>query len=379
MGRPGRHATLAFNAALAAWDASASALRWVARQCRRPAAAGPSEVAVGTAGVGFPEGLPPSHYAPSTVCRYGEITARFRAWCESCGVRGCTASDFAGFLAALTDSANHCVASPHGGRHDPRHLGLLRTTICAVRAGLDRPLGLELTAAVRLPPRAQPVPAAPADTVAALRRAALDVRERLLVMLACDLGLRPGQMVALRWGDVSLPRGRLYVDGPKGRLAVAIPSPCRSGLHACARGRAPGDLLLPSPQRGEHGAVTVRTLQNALRRLARRAGVTNGATFASLRKVCPAVSPPDLPSRHDASARRTKASFRSPGAHLPATAGGVMGALATRQRPPHLGAAAAPAGTIPRPHLGAFTGQLPRLHRGREGPPNGVVFRETGA
>ena len=244
--------------------------------------------------VATPEGQPTQQpYAPSTVRRYSEITTRFLAWCKSRDRSGSTAPDLAGFLAALAEPASPGMASPQGGRCDPRHLALRRTTICALRASLDRPIGLELTTAVRLPPRAPPVPAAEADTVAALRRAAGDMRERLLVILACDLGLRPGQMVARRWEDVSLPESRVYVDGPKGRLAVAIPASRHAVIQACARGHAPGSFLFPSPRRGDCTAATVRTLQNALRRLAKRAGVASGTTFTSLRK---AVSPADVVS-----------------------------------------------------------------------------------
>ena len=293
MGRPARHAALAFDAALAAWDASAAAVRWVARQCRRPAAGGPSGVTVSAAEAAAPGGLPQQRcYAPSTVRRYRQITARFLAWCDSQGTGGGAALDFAGFLATLSAPAGRSLAGPHGGRRDPRHLALLRTTICAVRANLDQASGLGLTAAIRLPPRAPPVPAATAATVAALRRAAGDVRERLLVMLACDLGLRPGQMAALRWGDVSLPRSQVCLNGRKGGLTVAIPASCRAGIEACRQGHAPGDFLFPSPRRGDCAAATVRTLQNVLRRLAERAGVAPASTFTRLRKACLSDPPP---------------------------------------------------------------------------------------
>ncbi len=296
MGRPARHAALAFAAALAAWDASAAAVRWVARQCRRPAAGGRSGVAVRTAEAAPPDALPQGYcYAPSTMRRYRQITARFRAWCDSQGAGGGAAPDFAGFLATLTAPAGRSLVGPHGGRRDPRHLGLLRTTICAVRATLDQPPGPGLTAAIRLPPRSPPVPAAEAESVAALRRAARDVRERLLVMLACDLGLRPGQMAALRWSDVSLAQSQVCLNGRKGGLTVAIPASCRAGLEACSRGHAPGDFLFPSPRRGHSTAATVRTLQNVLRRLAERAGLAPGTTLTSLRKACLSNPPPQSP------------------------------------------------------------------------------------
>ena len=287
MGRPERHARLAFDAALAAWDASARLFGWVKRRCRPTAAGLPSGAEIGTATPGPRKGLPAERqYAASTVRRYRQIAARFVAWRESLGPRRGAEPDLAAFLAAVVGDTDSTATRPAYGRRDPRHRGLLRTTIYAVRAIVDRPLGRELTAAVCLPPRPEPVPAADPDTVTALRGAVRDARERLLVMLSCDLGLRPGQMVGLRWRDVCLRQDRVHLGARTGRLAVAMPASCQTAMAACARGHEPAAFLFPSPQHAGRKAATVRTLQNALRRLAQRAGVNSAPTFVSLRKAC---------------------------------------------------------------------------------------------
>lgn len=288
MALPERHVKLAIDVAEATWDVSARLVRWLARRCRRHGTAPLRPAALGVTPDGSPAGMPTARsYAPSTARRYGQIAARFAAWDERHCPDGAAAPDFGGFLEAAAEAADRVAATSAGGRRDPRHLALLRTTICALRATIDRSTGLDLATAVCLPPRPRPVPAADPGTVAALRHAARSVRERLLILLSCDLGLRPGQMAGLRWGDVCLRRGLLFVSGRRGRLEVGIPAGCRARLAACGRGRAPGDFLFPSPQGGTGASATVRTLENALRRLAGRAGLA-GTTFANLRKACPA-------------------------------------------------------------------------------------------
>jgi integrase len=295
MGRAERHAALAFNTALATWDASASLVRWLARHCGWRAGGRQPGVAAGAAETASPHGQPsPRWYAASTVLRYRQITARFTAWNCAAGRHGAAAADIAGFLTAIA-ATDRRPGAP-GDRGDPQHLALRRTTLCALRATVDRPLGLAVTAGITLPPRPRAVPAADPGTVTALRAAVQSPRERLLVLLACDLGLRPGQMAALRWSDVRLRQSLLYVKVRASRLAIPIPASCRAALEACARDYTPGDFLFPSSHCGARRPVTTRTLQNVLRRLLARAGLAPGTTFTCLRKAC-VTTPPSRPRR----------------------------------------------------------------------------------
>jgi hypothetical protein len=287
LGRAERNAALALDAAVAAWDASVRLVGWVARGGRLPGAnvlppyGPPGAMPADSPG----EPSTGRRYAPSTVLRYRQVAALFAAWDRRNDSDGCTPSGFGRFLAGVAAGAGHGRGVRAGGRQDPRHLALLRTTICAVRATIDRPMGLELTASLRLPPRAQPGPASDPSTVAALRRAVRDRREKLLVILSCDMGLRPGRMAELRWGEMSLDQGRACLRGRAGASDIAIPAPCVPILTECAQGHALEDFLFPSPQCGEGMPTTVRTLQNALRRLVARAGAAPETSFSSLRKA----------------------------------------------------------------------------------------------
>lgn len=357
MALPERHIALALDVAEATWDASAWLVRWLARRCRRHGTAPSSPPAFRAAVEGSRAGLPTARsYAPSTARRYGQIAARFAAWDERHCPDGATAPDFGRFLEAAAEAADRVAATSAGGRRDPRHLALLRTTVCALRATIDRSMGLDLTAAVRLPPRPRPVPAADPGTVAVLRHAARSVRERLLIMLSCDLGLRPGQMAGLRWGDVCLRRGLLLVSGRRGRLEVGIPACCRALLAACGRGRAPGDFLFPSPQGGTGASATVRTLENALRRLAGRAGLA-GTTFASLRKACP-TSRPSTPRHGTPSERPARPTGNAP--KPSADCGDLSACIVT---PPQLPPAQDPADGTPTAAL------VPQANASRAPPP----------
>lgn len=299
MGRAHQYNLLLLDLAIAAWGASTSAFRWVMRHSRRHG----GESCRG----GVPRATPaaplrpgPSirHYAPSTVRRYGQITRRFVAWQSRHLAKTPGSPGFACFLSEIAATASTGCGGRRGySRCDPRHLALLRTSICAVRATIDKPMGLGLTTGVRLPPRGAPVPAASPAIVAALRAAVRDPRERLLVILACDLGLRPGQMVKLRWRDIAVAQGLVHTGGIRGQLDVAIPTACHGGLVACAHGHTPDDFLFAPPLcNAAARALTVRSLQNALGRLVRRSGVGSGITFTCLRKACAAQGRP-MPQR----------------------------------------------------------------------------------
>jgi len=177
-------------------EASVVGAEWLGQQChKRSQPAEPSH----------PPGAQPANpprppaagadLAPATVRRYAQAAQRFTRWLTGAGGDG--SGTVARFLTEATGPAR-------GPRSDPLHLGLARTTICALRSALARADGRQLAVRVRLPPRPRPVAAATRTTVRALWRTARRGRERLVLTLCCGLGLRPGQMVTLRWSDVDL-------------------------------------------------------------------------------------------------------------------------------------------------------------------------------
>jgi integrase/recombinase XerC len=79
-------------------------------------------------------------------------------------------------------------------------------------------------------------PYSPAELAALL--AAADGADRLLILLAGHAGLRVSECLALRWGDISLPRRELVVRHGKGGRRRTVP--LSGTLLAALRAQAPG-------------------------------------------------------------------------------------------------------------------------------------------
>jgi site-specific recombinase XerD len=101
------------------------------------------------------------------------------------------------------------------------------------------------------------------------------VRDRALVLLMLDTGIRLGELVALSVGDVDLVEGRCRVMG-KGSKERVVPLGGRARRAIRTSLLARGSLSADDPLFvGRQGArLTPRALQQMVRRLARSAGVT---------------------------------------------------------------------------------------------------------
>lgn len=261
-----------------AWFLSSRALRRVERACQSrrhtPRQPRPGE----KSGAGLERLLLRWDCAPATARRYRQIADRFTAWSE--GLPGGKREE----LSASRYLAE-AMTGPGFGR-DPRHLGLRRTTLCALRSALDRPFGLSLTAGIPIPPRPPPVPATAPDTVTALRRAARGEREKLLLILSSDLGLRPGEMVAVRRGDLDTRGRRVRIVLAKRVIEATVPAASIEALRAARCGGDPMEYLFAASGCERTAPLTVRTLQSTLRRLCGRTGTASDVTLTSLRKTC---------------------------------------------------------------------------------------------
>jgi len=115
-------------------------------------------------------------------------------------------------------------------------------------------------------------PYAETDLAALLNEA--DPRERILVLLGADAGLRVAEVAALEWADVDLASASLVVTVGKGgkRRTVAITPRTVEGLAAVRPTEASGPVF----------GITVRRLQAILQALCWRAGVKHRG-FHSLR------------------------------------------------------------------------------------------------
>jgi hypothetical protein len=119
------------------------------------------------------------------------------------------------------------------------------------------------------------------------------------------VGLRPGQMIALRWRDVCLRARRVRMATHRGPRDIPIPVGSMPTLARLARCHGPEDFLIPSTSRGFRCPTTVRTLQNVLRRLVQRSGAPPGTTLTRLRKLhVPPAPEPGTPNRGVCSGRR---------------------------------------------------------------------------
>jgi len=287
MGRAVGTISLLVDVGSAAWRASSYAFRQISRLRTRSTTARPPPSPEATLGEALEDLLRQRDYAPSSARRYRQVVDRFR---RQTGWRpGATdgPAHLARFLAMIAADPSVGPMNTVPGRRDPQRLAVRRTTVYAIRAAVDRLHGLQLTTDVSLPPRPPPLPGPSAGVVEALHRAAVDTLGRLLLVLTCELGLRPGQIAALRRGNVRVRRGRVFLSLRRGVLEAALPTACLDILARVARAGAPEEYLFPSPCRGGARPLSVRTLQNMLRRISARAGVGSEATFSCLRKACP--------------------------------------------------------------------------------------------
>lgn len=107
-------------------------------------------------------------------------------------------------------------------------------------------------------------------------------KHRLLIMLAYGCGLRVGEVVRLRVGDVNGAEETLFVrcgKGNKDRLTV-LPAKCLPLLNAFTAGKNCDDFILQS-ERG--GRLTERTAQKIFENALQNADIRRDATFHSLR------------------------------------------------------------------------------------------------
>jgi integrase len=325
----------AIGAAEVVWDLSKALVSRATEPRDTPAPAPLPDWPEGFTGEQLETFLLRRNYAPATARRYRQIGMRLTAWYQDGGAATDDAGTVERFLADTTPSAGVPA------RHDPRHLGLTRTTLCAVRACIDRPLGRGLSAGTRFPPRPRPLDSSSVGTIEALAAAARGCRELLLLVLCAWVGLRVGQMAALRHRDIDLSAGKVRVPRRRGWRDVPIPPGCLGALAQCLGEGDDGAFVFPSAARGDGGPVSVRAMQYTLRRLIQRAGVSPGTTFETLRAA---------------------------GADLPLPPGGTTPAcaLTTDPHPRHSPAASQPAdggtnspGCTPVPHAAQPTQRSP--------------------
>jgi integrase/recombinase XerC len=102
-------------------------------------------------------------------------------------------------------------------------------------------------------------------------------RDRAILRLLHDLGLRRGEVVGLDLEDVDLEGGAVWILG-KGRTQkerLTLPEPTRAALAAwvAARGSQPGPLFVNFDHAGKGGRLTGSGLYCMVRKLGRKSGI----------------------------------------------------------------------------------------------------------
>jgi len=118
------------------------------------------------------------------------------------------------------------------------------------------------------------LPSLDADSLARVLDAC-DVRERALVMLMADTGLRRAETIALNWVDVDIQSGLVRVKRGKGGKArsVVVGATTRWALLAYRRTLAAHDDTDPVFQTKDGGRFAGRGLLQVFERLSKKAGV----------------------------------------------------------------------------------------------------------
>jgi len=194
---------------------------------------------------------------PKTRLRYAQIVSAYQRWLENGEVNLETAK---GFLAHLRQK-----------NYRPASIALYYTVLKML---LDF-MGLKLKVKLRKP-QVLPQVYDPGDMERLLEEAergsprqseAVRRRNHNLVAILMDTGLRIGELVELRVGDVDLTRGVLVVRNGKGQKQRAIPLTARAGL--ALRDQAHGK----GAQRRVFESVNRRNLYKAIVNLARQVGL----------------------------------------------------------------------------------------------------------
>jgi site-specific recombinase XerD len=214
--------------------------------------------------VQLPVRLRAAGYAESTVARYTRCLRVFLFWCRRHGSGEIQTQDVIDFLAWL--------------RRRGYGNSVRRVHLSAIRTVFDRLEGADLTSDIEyVPPPEGTAPAGPALVTGLLSQSS--ERDRLLVALLARVGLRVGELAALRWRQVAetgvsirVRRGR-----PKRPVLLPVPHELAQQLAALRKGApGPADHVFPGrlPGRG----LSVRGIQAVVARLAHRCGTQTSCT-----------------------------------------------------------------------------------------------------
>lgn len=223
--------------------------------------------------------------AQSTLTWYESILSQLRGEFAGRDLDAISADDMRVYFAALRDAKARYQNAPHraelsGGLSSEtlrgRHKGFKRFwSWCALEYGISSPMRN-----IRSPqPKKQTPKAAALDDLRRLIRVA-SVRDRAILLMLADTGIRAGGLVGLRLDDLDLARRLAIVTekGGKSRSVAFLPITAEA-ISAWLAIRPAGDTVFC----GRYGSpLAVNSLWQAFGRLKQRAGVdgrTNPHSF----------------------------------------------------------------------------------------------------
>lgn len=206
--------------------------------------------------------------SPATLAIYGRVLAAFVAFCSARGVATVEAID-----PGIIREHLLAVAEGHAPSTVHRHYRTIKTWLRWYEEE-DAPDGwrnpIRRVKAPKVPEQLQDP--APLEDLAALVKVA-DVRDRAILLVLVDTGLRAGELVALNAADFDQAEGVLFVRHGKGGLARVAPlgPRARRALRQWLRTRPDDGPALFCGADGRR--LTYWGLREILRRLSARSGV----------------------------------------------------------------------------------------------------------
>jgi integrase/recombinase XerC len=170
----------------------------------------------------------------------------------------------------LYSLANHCVSA-----------SWLAMNISVLRTCFDKTFGTQLLADRTGPkrPKVLPVILSRSETQQ-LVSAADNPRDGLAIALLYGCGLKPGELVLLRWQDFDMANAELAIPGPRPRT-VRIPQGIKKIIEMGQARCAPTDFVFAGRYSNTH--LSVRTIDRIVRTTAQFAGILKPVTAMTLR------------------------------------------------------------------------------------------------
>ncbi len=161
--------------------------------------------------------------------------------------------------------------------------------LSAIRTAFDKMCFRDITLGLETPRRPKKLPIVLSkDEVQSLLKAAVSLRDKMLLGLMYATGMRCGEVVKVRWQEVDFARNVIRIVRGKGRVdrEVMLPECFRALFSALSKEAKPTDFLFPAAGNrldSEARHLATRTVQRVMERTLAVAGIAKPATPHSLR------------------------------------------------------------------------------------------------